>query len=280
MKLPYSFLRLFLLCIIISSRASSQEVKLSTVVANVNNSQITIGHVIAIKKQLPDQYQKLGYDVLFKGILDQLVQQEVLASSLKYDPTWVSISLENERRNILSSIILEKISKAAVTKGALKTAYLEKYKGEGGNVEYKASHILVTTIQEAEDLLKLLEDGADFKNLAINYSIGPSSPDGGDLGWFIKGQMVAPFEKALTSMEINTYYGPVKTQFGYHLIRLDDRRKTLPPDFELVKNELEVELRNTAIEKHLKKLTSNADIVISKNIINPNALSTLDLRVE
>ena len=280
MKLPYSFLRLFLLCIIISSRASSQEVKLSTVVATVNNSQITIGHVIAVKKQLPDQYQKLGYDVLFKGILDQLVQQEILASSFKYDPTWISILLENERRNILSSIILEKISKAAVTKGALKTAYLEKYKGEGGNVEYKASHILVTTIQEAEDLLKLLEDGADFKNLAINYSIGPSSPDGGDLGWFIKGQMVAPFEKALTLMEINTYYGPVKTQFGYHLIRLDDLRETLPPDFELVKNELEVELRNTAIEKHLKKLTSNADIVISKNLINPNALSTLDLRVE
>ena len=254
--------------------------KLSTVVATVNNSQITIGHVIAVKKQLPDQYQKLNYDVLFKGILDQLVQQEVLASSFKNDSTWISILLENERRNILSSIILEKISKAAVTKAALKTAYQEKYKQKGGNVEYKASHILVTTIQEAEDLLKLLEDGADFKNLAINYSIGPSSPDGGDLGWFIKGQMVAPFEKALTLMEINTYYGPVKTQFGYHLIRLDDLRETLPPDFELVKNELEVELRNTAIEKHLKKLTSNADIFISKNLINPNALSTLDLKVE
>ena len=253
---------------------------LSTVVATVNNSQITIGHVIAVKKQLPDQYQKLGYDVLFKGILDQLVQQEILATSFKYDPTWISILLENERRNILSSIILEKISKAAVTKAALKTAYLEKYTGEGGNVEYKASHILVTTIQEAEDLLKLLEDGADFKNLAINYSIGPSSPDGGDLGWFIKGQMVTPFEKALTLMEINTYYGPVKTQFGYHLIRLDDLRETLPPDFELVKNELEVELRNTAIENYLKKLTSNADIFISKNLINPNALSTLDSRVE
>ena len=280
MKLPYSFLRIFLLCIIISSQAKSQELKLSTVVATVNNSQITIGHVIAVKKQLPDQYQKLNYDVLFKGILDQLVQQEVLASSFKHDSTWISILLENERRNILSSIVLEKISKAAVTKAALKTAYQEKYKGKGGNVEYKASHILVTTIQEAEDLLKLLEDGADFKNLAINYSIGPSSPDGGDLGWFIKGQMVAPFEKALTLMEINTYYGPVKTQFGYHLIRLDDLRETLPPDFELVKNELEVELRNTAIEKHLKKLTSNADIFISKNLINPNALSTLDLRVE
>ena len=139
---------------------------------------------------------------------------------------------------------------------------------------------MVTTIQEAEDLLKLLDDGADFKNLAINYSIGPSSPDGGDLGWFKKGQMVAPFEKALTFMEIDTYSGPVKTQFGYHLIHLNDRRKTLPPDFELVKNELEVELRNTAIEKHLQKLTSNADIFISKNLINPNALSTLDLRVE
>ena len=254
--------------------------KLSTVVATVNNSQITIGHVIAVKKQLPDQYQKLGYDILFNGILDQLVQQEVLATSFKYDPTWISILLENERRNILSSIIIEKISKAAVTKAALKTAYLEKYKGKGENVEYKASHILVTTIKEAEDLFKLLEDGANFKNLAINYSMGPSSPDGGDLGWFKKGQMVAPFENALTLMEIDTYSGPVKTQFGYHLIRLVDRRKTLPPDFELVKNELEVELRNTAIEKHLQKLTSNSDIFISKNLINPNALSTLDLKVE
>ena len=280
MKLPYSFLHLFLLCIIISSQAKSQEVNLSTVVATVNNSQITIGHVIAVKKQLPDQYQKLGYDVLFKGILDQLVQQEILATSFKYDPTWISILLENERRNILSSIILEKISKAAVTKGALKTAYLEKYKGEGGNVEYKASHILVTTIQEAKELLKLLENGANFKNLAVNYSMGPSSLDGGDLGWVKKGQMVAPFENALTLMEIDTYSGPIKTQFGYHLIRLDDRRKTLPPHFELVKNELEVELRNKAIEKHLQKLTSNADIFITENLINANALSTLDLKAE
>ena len=280
MRLPYSFLRLFLLCVIISSQTSSQEIKLSTVVANVNNSQITIGHVIAVKKQLPDQYQKLGYDVLFKGILDQLVQQEILASSFKHDSTWISILLENERRNILSSIILEKISKAAVTKAALKTAYQEKYKRKGGNVEYKASHILVTTIKEAKDLLKLLDDGANFENLAIKYSMGPSSPDGGDLGWFKKGQMVAPFENALTLMEIDTYSGPVKTQFGYHLIRLDDRRKTLPPDFELVKNELEVELRTTAIEKHLQKLTSNADIFIPKNFINLNALSTIHLEVE
>ena len=137
-----------------------------------------------------------------------------------------------------------------------------------------------TYISPSEKFLILELTSLDFKNLAINYSIGPSSPDGGDLGWFIKGQMVAPFEKALTLTEINTYYGPVKTQFGYHLIRLDGLRETLPPDFELVKNELAVELRNTAIEKHLKKLTSNADIVISKNLINPNALSTLDLRVE
>ena len=70
MRLPYSFLRLFLLCVIISTQAKSQEVNLSTVVATVNNSQITIGHVIAVKKQLPDQYQKLGYDILFEGILD------------------------------------------------------------------------------------------------------------------------------------------------------------------------------------------------------------------
>ena len=132
----------------------------------------------------------------------------------------------------------------SVTEDILKNSYATKYPGGSGEVEYKASHILVETEQKARDLLSLLDGGTDFGGLAIEHSTGPSGPSGGDLGWFGKGQMVAPFESAVIGMEIGTYTGPVKTQFGYHLIFLNNRRETSPPSFEDVRGEIEVEIQN------------------------------------
>ena len=269
-----------MLVIMLSGQANAQELNLNTIVATVNDTTLTVGHVLDIKRRLPDQYQNLDGDVLFANIVDQLVQQQILASSFKKDPEWVSITIENERRNILSTIIIDNISEKAVSDEILKTAYLKKYDKNKEGKEYKASHILVDTMEKAEGLLKLLEGGASFVELAKEYSIGPSGPNGGDLGWFKKGQMVAPFETAVLDMAIGAYSRPVQTQFGFHLIQLDDRRKILPPKFEDVRSDLEIELRNLAIDTYLRELMINADVIMPKTPIDFTKLSTLDLQVK
>ena len=269
-----------MLAIMLSWQAKAQEPNLNTIVATVNDTTLTVGHVLDIKRRLPDQYQNVGSDILFTNIVDQLVQQQILASSFKKDPEWVSITMENERRNILSTIIIDDISEKAVSDEILKTAYLQKYDKNKEGKEYKASHILVDTMEKAKGLVRLLEGGASFGELAKEYSIGPSGPGGGDLGWFKKGQMVKPFETAVLDMEIGTYSRPVQTQFGFHLIQLDGRRKILPPKFEDVRGNLEIELQNLAIDTYLRELMINADVIMPKTPIDFTKLLTLDLQVK
>ena len=269
-----------MLATMLSWQANAQEPNLNTIVATVNDTTLTVGHVLDIKRRLPDQYQNVGSDILFTNIVDQLVQQQILASSFKKDPEWVSITMENERRNILSTIIIDNISEKAVSDEILKTAYLQKYDKNKAGKEYKASHILVDTMEKAKGLVRLLEGGASFGELAKEYSIGPSGPGGGDLGWFKKGQMVKPFETAVLDMEIGTYSRPVQTQFGFHLIQLDGRRKILPPKFEDVRGNLEIELQNLAIDTYLRELMINADVIMPKTPIDFTKLLTLDLQVK
>ena len=273
----HSIFRGMAFALLLSSSLAAEEANLDTVVATVSGTELTIGHMLDVKRQLPEQYQTLEGSVLFNGIIDQLIQQELLSGTITDDPSWLGTAMENQRRNILSSVVINALRANAITEDTLQTAYASKFPEGSGEQEYKASHILVETEQEVRDLLVMLDDGADFGGLATEHSIGPSGPRGGDLGWFGKGQMVTPFENAIMGMDAGTYVGPVQTQFGYHLIFLNDRRVTAPPPFEDVRGELEVEIQNAAVEDHLRGLIANADVVMSDGTIDPSVLSTLDL---
>ena len=276
----HSILQGMAIALLLSSSLAAQDRNLSTVVATVGETELTLGHMLDVKRQLPDQYQSLDDNTLFNGIIEQLIQQELLASSMTKDPSWLAIAMQNQRRNILSSVVINELRTNAVTERALQAAYAAKFPVGSDEQEYKASHILVETEQKARELLALLDGGADFSGLATEHSTGPSSPRGGDLGWFGKGQMVAPFEKAVLGMEAGTYTGPVQTQFGYHLIFLNDRRETSSPAFEDVRSELEVEIQNTAVEEHLRGLMATANVIMPTEWIDPSILSTLDLIVK
>lgn len=276
----HSILQGMAIALLLSSSLAAQDRNLSTVVATVGETELTLGHMLDVKRQLPDQYQSLDDNTLFNGIIEQLIQQELLASSMTKDPSWLAIAMQNQRRNILSSVVINELRTNAVTERALQAAYTAKFPVGSGEQEYKASHILVETEQKARELLALLDGGADFSGLATEHSTGPSGPRGGDLGWFGKGQMVAPFEKAVMGMEAGTYTGPVQTQFGYHLIFLNDRRETSSPAFEDVRSELEVEIQNTAVEEHLRGLMATANVIMPTEWIDPSILSTLDLIVK
>lgn len=133
--------------------------------------------------------------------------------------------------------------------------------------ELKASHILVETEEEAKAIITELDGGADFAELAKEKSTGPSGPNGGDLGYFTKGRMVPEFEEAVFALEIGTYTKePVKTQFGYHVIKSDDLRPVQPPAFEQVQGQIRSALLREKYFEILQTLRADADIQIDSPI--------------
>lgn len=232
-----------------------------TVVATVNGKQITLGQMILTRQALPAQYAKLPNDLLFRGILDQLVHQELLEQSVKGDtPAEVRIALENERRSLMAARAIDAALKTSLTEDAIQAAYQEKYVAAQPDTEYHAAHILVETEDEAKAVVEALDGGADFAVLAKEKSTGPSGPNGGDLGWFGKGMMVAPFEEAVIGMEPGTISAPVQTQFGWHVISLIETRLTKAPALDDVRGEITDELQTTLIAEHLEALKQTATI--------------------
>ncbi len=254
------------------------ETNTDTVVATVNGVDITIGHMIVLREGLPQQYQTLPDDVLFDGILEQLVQQTVLAQKAENPGPVVELRLENERRTLLAGTAMKALLDDAITDAALQAAYDEKYANAEPTKEFNASHILVETEDEAKALVVELEGGADFAELAKSKSTGPSGPSGGELGWFGPGMMVKEFEDAVATMEPGTVSAPVQTQFGWHVIRLNETRMKDAPALDEVKDEIAADLQQKIIEETLAKLTEEAEITrTDKSEIDPAAIRNLDL---
>jgi peptidyl-prolyl cis-trans isomerase C len=129
--------------------------------------------------------------------------------------------------------------------------------------EYKASHILVNEEEQARKIIEQLNQGANFAELAREHSTDSSGKDGGDLGWFLPQQMVAPFGQAVGQLEKGSYTSePVKTQFGWHVIKLEDSRQAEPPAFEEVMGRLEQMLQQRQIGEYIQALKDSADISI------------------
>jgi len=259
--------------------ALAQDVNSDTVVATVNGAEITVGHMILTRESLPDQYQSLPDDVLFDGVLDQLIQQVVLSQSVAdKDSKRVKIALENERRSLLAGEVLDGTIAAALTNTAVQTAYNTAYANAEPALEYNASHILVKTEDEAKDLLKSLDEGAIFADLAKAKSTGPSGANGGELGWFGAGMMVKDFEDAVITLDKGEVSKPIKTQFGWHIILLNDTRLAEAPKLEDVRAELEAKIKQSAIAAIIKNLTDKAEIVkVEKGKIPTSVLSDLSL---
>jgi peptidyl-prolyl cis-trans isomerase C len=248
---------------------------LDTVVATVNGDAITLGHMVAARSSLPQQYQQLPDDVLFNALLDQLVQQTLLSQTQDALSGMAEMALENERRMLGAAQAIEGIVGESVTEEALQAAYEARYADAEPGTEYNASHILVETQELAQQLIEELEGGADFAALAEEHSTGPSGPSGGSLGWFGEGAMVEPFQNAVQEMEPGSVRSePVQTQFGWHVIRLNETRPAEAPALDEVRGELAEEIRQAAVEDRLQALSDAAEIDRSgAESLDPSALS-------
>ncbi len=251
----------------------------STVVATVNGTDITLGHLIALRDSLPDQYKQLPDDVLFNGVLEQIIQQTVLAQAAEAEITNKDkLALENLRRSYLSAGYLDKAAKAAVTDDAVKKLFDEKFAKAEPGTEYHAAHILVETEDEAKAVKTALDGGGDFAALAKEKSKDPgSAQSGGDLGWFGPGMMVEEFETAVTSLKPGQISEPIKTQFGWHIIKLEETRPAAGPTLEEKHDELAGELQQKAVESIVTDMTAKAAIKKMTDGIDPAILKDTSL---
>ncbi len=236
-----------------------------TVVATVNGKDLTLGHMIVLKQRLPQQYQELPADVLFEGILDQLVQQTLFGEQVDELSLGTRLTLENEERALRANEEIKRVAEGAITDEALQAAYEETFGATEPEKEYNASHILLRTEEEAAAVIEELNGGADFAELAKAKSTGPSGPRGGDLGFFGSGRMVPAFEAAVFPMEKGSYTKqPVQTQFGFHVIKKVDEREQAFPELKDVAERIRVSLQADTLQAIVKELRAKAKVELIK----------------
>jgi len=182
----------------------------------------------------------------------------------------VQTAIELQRLMILSNAALQSIANdSPPTDDELKQAY-EKFKEQAQRKEYKARHILVDEKAKAEELIKQLDDskGEGFDELAKENSLGPTAEKGGDLGWFDARQMVKPFSDALSTLEPGSYTKqPVQTQFGWHVIMLEETRTAEPPTFEEAKPTLEAAVTRQKVADALNELREKAEVDLNQDVV-------------
>ncbi len=263
----------FALAALLSGPALAEGETADTVVATVNGTQITLGQMIAMKESLPPEYQSLPDDVLFKGIYEQLIQQEVLAPSVTDLGPRAIATMDNDKRGFISGLAIEGIVKEAVTDATLQKAYDDRFKDAKPQTEYNAAHILVATQEEADAIKTELAGGADFAELAKAKSTDTGSgANGGDLGWFGLGMMVKPFEDAVVGAKVGEVTGPVQTDFGYHLILVKETRVAEKPTLDQLRDELAQEVENAAITAKIAELTKGAAVTREGEKLDPTIL--------
>ncbi|UWQ99585.1 peptidylprolyl isomerase [Rhodobacteraceae bacterium S2214] len=266
------------LILALAAPVAAQETTADTVIATVGETEITLGEMIIARAQLPQQYQSLPADVLFEGVLEQLIQQQLLADAVETPPARVDYALRNERRSLLAGEEIDALSVASMTDEAVQAAYDAKYENAESESEFNAAHLLVETLEEAEAAKARIDAGEEFGEVAKEVSTGPSGPNGGNLGWFGAGQMVTPFEDAVMAMEVGGVSDPVETQFGFHVINLIEKRVKEAPELDAVRSELMAEVQEAAIQARLAALTEAADIVTpEEGTIDPELLGDLSL---
>lgn len=253
-----------------------------TVLATVNGQPITLGAIIVMRQGLPQQYQGLPDDVLLQGLVDQAIDQTLLAAEISPDPAndplAVRLQVENDRRAALAASLVQARMSEPVSEADVQSAYEEAAKEFKPQKEFNASHILVATEDEAKAIEAQLKDGGDFAAIAKEKSTDPGSgAQGGSLGWFGAGQMVPEFQAAVETLKPGEISAPVQSQFGWHIVRLDEVRDTSFPPLAEVKDQIENQVRQQKLEAEVAALRAKAAIEKPENAVAPAAIRQVDL---
>jgi peptidyl-prolyl cis-trans isomerase C len=237
------------------------------VAAVVNGEKIYRSEVMFIVEALPDQYKQIPASALYPQIIQRLVDRKLAAQAAKkegyLDRPDIKRRLQIEEEQVLQEAYLIGKIEESLTDDRLKAAYQKKIATAGKEEEVRARHILLKTEDDAKTVIGELEKGADFAKLAGERSVGPTSGNGGDLGFFKKDQMVEPFAEAAFALKKGEYtHKPVQTQFGWHVIKVEDRRAAKVPSFEESKDSLKEEEARVVAGDVIAKMRQGAEITV------------------
>jgi peptidyl-prolyl cis-trans isomerase C len=250
-----------------NSSNSSSEAPASAsdpVIARVNGVDITQGDLALAEEDVGSEMQAVSPEAKREQLISYLadiimVTQAADKKNLADNPDFKR-RLAFLRNKLLMGYELQQEAKTAVTDEALHQTYDEAVKSMAGQEEVRARHVLVESEDEAKALLEQLKNGADFATLAKEKSKDPGAAEGGDLGYFTKDQMVPEFADVAFKMYPGQLSNPVKTQFGWHVIKVEDRRTKQPPEFDKVKDQIEAFLARKAQTDFITKLRQSAKV--------------------
>lgn len=262
-----------------NTAAPKSEVK---VLAEVNGKKLTSEDFAKELKNLPDYLKAMAETPQGrKEMLDTMIIRELILQQANKDGVDKSKDIEEKLQDLKKRLIVEAFLKKKVeTEAQISDADLKKFydqnvdKFKTGD-QVKASHILVKTENEAKDILAQIKAGGNFEALAKKHSVDSSAAKGGDLGWFGKGSMVPPFEKAAMALKEGQVSGVVKSDFGYHIIKLTGKRAAGTRPFEEVKEQIKAAMlpskQQEVFLKIKEDLKKNAKINIKEDVLNNSA---------
>lgn len=233
------------------------------VVAKVNGAEIRRSDVVAAQASLPREYQAVPIEQIYEPLLNSLIDSKLVAADARkqgmQNDAAFKAELDRVTDQLLERYAVRKVLESALTDEALRKRY-DSSKKEAAK-EVHARHILLKTEDDAKAVIKELDGGADFAELAKTKSTGPSAPRGGDLGFFGAGQMVPEFEAAAFALETGKYTKePVQTQFGFHVIKVEETRDAQPPSFEDSVEDLRTEIAQETGTAYVEKLRGAAKV--------------------
>ena len=265
MKIKRLTLGLFTIALYLSVPFSELRANEDTIVAKVNGLKIYKSMLVSAQRLLPQQYQKIPLEQIYPALVDTVIDMKLSAADARrrnlHKTGDFKVLMARIEDQMLQRTALQNEIDKALTDEALKKRYNDLIKKSETSSELRARHILVKTESDAKAIIKELNEGADFEATAKSKSTGPSGPNGGDLGFFGKGQMVPEFEKAAFALDKGEITSsPVKTQFGWHIIKVEGYRKTEPPTFASVKQKLETEISQEVSAAYVSALRKLAKI--------------------
>ena len=235
-------------------------------VARVDGEPIFMSQVLEFAATLPVEYQA-QFEQVLPFIIDRLIEFRLLDRAA--EGTGLAEDEEVKARvaqltiNVVREIYLQRYVAGEITDAALQARYEAHLAENPPAEEVSARHILVESEEDARAIIAELDAGGDFATLATDRSTGPSATQGGDLGYFTDGQMVPAFSEAAFALEPGSYTpDPVETQFGWHVIFVEDRRLQAAPAFEELEGQLSEELQRAAIDTLLADLRAGAEIEV------------------
>ncbi|WOF75255.1 peptidylprolyl isomerase [Parvibaculaceae bacterium PLY_AMNH_Bact1] len=212
------------------------------VVARVNGEEIRFSDLLLAEEETAQALASVPEDVKFEYLLSLLIDRTIVSSEARtkglVDDPGVQRRLAYYQNKALRDVYWTQLITSRISDEAAKEFYDAQVGSAEPQEEIKARHILVATEEEAQAVIEALDAGGDFEELAKEHSTGPSGAEGGDLGYFTAGTMVAEFNDAAFALQAGEISAPVKTKFGWHVIKVEDRRVQEVPGFDLVKDQV------------------------------------------